>query len=221
MLETFELHERSFNGHLSLPSSGKGTGVLLLHAWWGLNGFIIQTCDKLAREGFVTLSLDYYSGEVARTIDEAKACRQKLDRKATNKLVTLAVDYLNDLPAVTSAGIGVIGFSLGCSFAIEAARSRNQIVKAVALFYGTGGGKFDKSRAAFMGHFAENDKWGAHPKKVNALAGRIRAAGQEATFHTYPDTEHWFVETDRPEYNQEAAELAWERTFKFLREEPG
>jgi hypothetical protein len=58
----------------------------------------------------------------------------------------------------------------------------------VVLFYGNGGGKFDKTAAAFMGHLAENDDWGAHPRKVNALADRIRAAKQEVKFYTSPNT---------------------------------
>lgn len=221
MMQTFDENGRSFSGHLSLPESGKGTGILLLHAWWGLNQFTIQTCDRLAKEGFVTLAPDYYAGEVARKIDEAKAYRLNLIRRSTNNLVARAVDYLSSQPSLTHSSIGVIGFSLGASFAIEAARGRNQIVKAVVLFYGTGGGKFDKAKAAFMGHFAENDKWGAHAKKVNALANRIQSAGLEAKFYTYRGTEHWFVETDRPEYKQDATELAWECTIKFLREELG
>lgn len=66
-----------------------------------------------------------------------------------------------------------LGFSLGVIFAIEAAWRRNQFVKALVLFYGTGGGKFNKTTATFMGHFAENDDWGAHTRKVNALEDRI------------------------------------------------
>lgn len=220
-MQTFDTDGSSFKGHLSLPGSGRGTGVLLLHAWWGLNQCIIQMCDELAQAGFVSLAPDYYGGDIPRTIDEAKACRDKLERKTTNKLVTLAVDYLSSQPFLTSSHIGVIGFSLGGSFAVEAARSRAQVVKAVVLFYGTGGGKLDKTLASFMGHFAENDQWGAHPEKVKALDDRIRSSGREARFYTYRDTEHWFAETNRPEYQPEAAGLAWERTIEFLREQLG
>jgi carboxymethylenebutenolidase len=220
-MQTFEVNQSSFRGHLSLPGSGEGPGLLLLHAWWGLNPIMIQTCDRLAEAGFVTLAPDYYAGQVATSIEEALTCRRTVDRKPTNKLVALALDYLISRPSLTGPALGVIGFSLGCGFAIEAARSRNQVVKAVVLFYGTGGGKFDKSGAAFMGHFAQKDQWGAHPAKVDALADRIRSAGLEAAFFTYQDTEHWFAEGDRPEYNPAAAELAWERTIAFLRAELG
>jgi carboxymethylenebutenolidase len=218
-MQTFEVNGSIFQGYLSKPSTGKGIGILLLHAWWGLNHFTVQTCDRLAQAGFVTLAPDYYDGRVAKTIEEAKVAREKMDRKSSQKLINQAVDFLSGLPSLTGSGIGAIGFSLGASFAVEVARSRNEIIKTVVLFYGTGGGKIEKTNATFLGHFAENDKWGAHPPKVKALANRIRLAGKNAKFYTYSQTEHWFVEADRPEYNKEAAELAWERTIKFLRDE--
>ena len=78
---------------------------------------------------------------------------------------------------------------------------------------------FNKTAASFMGHFAENDEWGAHSSKINALADRIRSTKQNLKFYTYPNTKHWFFETDRPEYDQNASQIAWERTINFLQEE--
>ncbi|MCC9078558.1 dienelactone hydrolase family protein [Litorilinea aerophila] len=215
-MHTVESRRQSFQGYLALPPSGSGPGVLLLHAWWGLNPFIQELSDRLAQAGFVTFAPDYYDGAVATTIEDATRHRQALDRKATNRLVADAVDFLVDLPALTSSQIGVVGFSLGCGFAIEAARSRNQTVNAVVLYYGTGGGKFDKVQADFLGHFAAQDEWGAHGARAKALAERIQTAGRNALFHIYPETEHWFAEADRPEFDPEAAELAWDRTVQFL-----
>ena len=220
-LLTFEVNGTTFQGYLSTPRSDTGPGVLILHAWWGLNRFTIQTCDRLAQAGFITLAPDYYHGQMVETIEEAINTREKIDRKSTQKLVNRAVDYLSSLPSVTGSGIAAIGFSLGASFAIEVARSRNEIIKAVVLFYGTGGGKIEKINATFLGHFAEHDQWGAHPTKMKALENRIRLAEKDARFYTYPETQHWFAEADRPEYKQEAAELAWERTIQFLHDELG
>ena len=46
----------------------------------------------------------------------------------------------------------------------------------------------------------------------------MRAAGLNPTLYIYPQKSHWFFETDRPEYDPEAAELAWTRMLEFLRE---
>ena len=216
MLQQFDINGNRFNGYLALPEMEVRASLLLLHAWWGLNKFIITTCDKFAEEGFLAFAPDYYDKNVAVTIDEAKSYRQKLDRKSTIKLVNHAADFLWAHPSNAMQKIGVLGVSLGAGYAIEVSRQKSHYVNAVVLYYGTGGGKFNKTQAAFMGHFAENDTWGAHTKKVNALADRIRAAGKNLFFYTYNNTEHWFAETDRPEYDRDAADLAWGRTISFL-----
>jgi carboxymethylenebutenolidase len=115
-------------------------------------------------------------------------------------------------------GCGVIGFSLGCSYALEIARSRSDNVAAVVLFYGTGGGKYHAVQADFLGHFAENDQWGAHAEKVSSLKKRLSQSDGQVIFHTYPGTNHWFFESDRTDaYNEAAAKEARIRTIEFLR----
>ena len=90
-------------------------------------------------------------------------------------------------------------------------------IRSVVLFYGTGGGDFSTSRAAYLGHFAENDPY-EPPAGVDELEESLRQAGRPVTFYRYPGTGHWFFEPDRTDaYNQAAATLAWERTLTFLR----
>ena len=52
---------------------------------------------------------------------------------------------------------------------------------------------------------------------VRAMETDMRTAGIDPLFYTYPGTSHWFFEQDRPEYDPDAAELAWSRTLEFLR----
>jgi carboxymethylenebutenolidase len=50
------------------------------------------------------------------------------------------------------------------------------------------------------------------------LEEALKGAGRPVGFHIYPDTGHWFFESDRQDaYNEAAATLAWERTLTFLR----
>lgn len=110
----------------------------------------------------------------------------------------------------------MIGFSLGAYYALDLAAADPEHIRSVVLFYGTGGGDFSTSRAAYLGHFAENDPYEPQ-SNVNELEESLRRAGRPVTFYRYPDTGHWFFEPDQTEaYNQAAATLAWERTLTFL-----
>lgn len=181
---------------------------------------------RLAAEGFVALAVDYYGGKVAASIEEAKDLRSTLDRTRVQAKVTEA---LRDLGAEEVAGrrkpealkgrkLGVIGFSLGTGLAADLARTRPAEVAAVVLFYGVPGGKFDRVKASFQGHFAERDDWGATPERIDGFRERLAGAGVKHSLYTYPGTRHWFFEDDLPDaYDPEAARLAWERTVEFLK----
>src|SRR5512138_4039475 len=67
------------DGYLAVPSTGKGPGVLVLHAWWGLNDTIKGLCGRLAESGFVAFAPDLYHGKVADTIAGAQALGNAID----------------------------------------------------------------------------------------------------------------------------------------------
>lgn len=208
--------------YLATPERGNGAGILVLHAWWGLTPDFTAICDRLAANGFVALAPDLYpDGATAQTISEAEELRDALDESGdeTDGVIQQAAEQLLDLPGVTGARIGVIGFSLGAYWALQLSQSRPELVDAAVTVYGTDDGDYRTATAAYLGHFAENDDY--EPLDlVRTLETRIRAAGREATFYTYPGTSHWFFEPSRGDvYNAEAAELVWERTLAFLKEQ--
>ena len=51
---------------------------------------------------------------------------------------------------------------------------------------------------------------------VRAMEQDMKNAGLDVTLHIYPNVSHWFMESDRPEYDPAVAQLAWDRTFEFL-----
>ncbi len=201
--------------YIALPEGAAGPAVLVLHAWWGLNEFFQSLCDRLAGEGFVAVAADLFGGRVAHTIPEAEALIQLEQEEPLTQILTDVLDILKTLPAVTGQGIGVIGASMGAWWALKLSVMEPERVRAVVLFYGTGAQDFTRARAAIQGHYAENDPYES-AEDVNWLEEQLRAAGREVEFFRYPGTKHWFIETDRPEYDPDAAQLAWERLVAFL-----
>ncbi|MFN8534289.1 MAG: dienelactone hydrolase family protein [Dehalococcoidia bacterium] len=201
--------------HLALSPTGRGPGVLVIHAWWGLNTFLKGLCDRLAVEGFVAAAPDLYDGKVAVTIEEAERLRTVRRKEPVYRTLIRALEVLGEHPGVTGERLGVIGFSMGGHWALWLAQRPDLPVAAAVTFYGARGGDYSRSRAAFQGHFAQHDKW--NPEAAIRRLGRA-LAGQDAEIYQYPNTDHWFFEADRPDaYDQAAAELAWQRTVAFLR----
>jgi len=212
----FSVSRSRANAYLAIPEGGDVPGVLVLPAWWGLTDFFKGVCVRLAKSGFVALAPDIYHGKTATTISEAKRLRSKLNSAKLNKELDSATDYLLATFAETGGRIGVVGFSLGASWALWLATARPKEVAAVVTFYGTSKEDYKKAHADFLGHYAEHDEW--EPlDSVRELEKRLRAAGKEVEFNVYPSTTHWFFEENQPNaYNPEAAKLAWERTLRFL-----
>ncbi len=207
------------DGVLAMPPSGTGDGVLLLHAWWGLNDTMRSLATRLADAGFVTFAPDLYHGAVAATIPEAEALGKQLDARMEQARteVAEAVAFLRSRTSDPTRGVAAIGFSLGAFYALDLSAGHPEAVDRVVLFYGAGPADFDKARAVYQGHFASDDDY-EPPSGVEALRADLERAGRPAEFHTYPGTRHWFFEPDRTQaYDADAAALAWTRTLEFLR----
>jgi carboxymethylenebutenolidase len=216
MVSTSIVDSDNLKGYLSLPKKKSGKGLLLLHAWWGLNDFFKTLTNRFAGEGFVAFAPDYYNGRVATTVDEANNLVRKFDKKEAEAIHKNALDYLKQHPSIIGEKIGVLGVSLGTRYAVNLARKRPNDIGAIVLFYGVVGGKFDGFRIPIQGHFAEEDEWGADPKAVKKFETRLGDGAFQ--FYIYQGTTHWFLEEDVTEaYHQPSAELAFRRTLAFLK----
>lgn len=212
----FRSGEKTSSGYLALPSSGAGPGIIVLHAWWGLNAFFVQICDRLAGEGYVVMAPDLYGGKVAGSVEEANTLVKSLDFDAAQQTVLQAVETLLQHPAVQGNNIGALGCSLGVYFTLLLSTLRPEQIAAAVLFYGVVDADFTKARCAYLGHFAENDVWDSL-EEARKMEAAMHAAGREVTFYVYPGVGHWFIEENQPEaYTPEAARLAWDRTVRFL-----
>lgn len=218
------------SGYLSLPSSGSGPGVIVVQEWWGLNPQIKGVADRLASEGFVALAPDLYRGELAghAEMDRAGELMGKMPMERAARDMSGAVDFLAAHPAVTGESVGAIGFCMGGGLVLVLGCLRADKISAVVPFYGVLGFDDDnapdwsKLAAAVEGHYAETD--GFFPvEKVRALEAGLQGLGKQVTLHVYPGTGHAFANETNAlgTYDAEAAQLAWERSVKFLHDNLG
>jgi carboxymethylenebutenolidase len=214
---TFDVNGQAAKGSLAIPSGGVGPGVIVLHAWWGLNEVFKNLCDRLAAEGFVAFAPDLNEGRIAQTVAEAEQIMSELSFERKQAIASTLVDFMRARPEVRNEPLSLIGFSMGGAWSLVLASEQPEEYKKVVLFYGAGGVDFTKVKADILGHFSNSDDW--EPLDgIRAMEEDMHAAGLEPTFHIYPDMSHWFFEENRPEFDPQAAEVAWKRTLEFLRE---
>jgi len=196
-------------------------GVVVFHAWWGLNDDTVAFVDRRAAAGFVVVAPDLFGGQVASTIEEAGRLAGAADEAAINVIALAAVDHLADRLGPT-AGLAALGFSFGAHWAMWSPAERDRLVASVVYYGSTGGPFIGQARGPVVGHFAEADPYETD-EGIAEFEATLRSAGRDVLIHRYPGTGHWFVEPSQDAWRPDAADLAFDRTVAFLRKhlEPG
>lgn len=203
-------------GYLALPRTPEGPGILVLHAWWGLTDHVRGVCDRLAEAGYVALAPDLFAGRLATDVDDAQRQLGDADANELAHLTRSSLHALRSLPSTTDDPVGVLGFSMGASLALWLAARVPDAIIATAVYYGAQDIDMIDARSAFLGHYAEDDPYIDQDTLV-LLESELHLDGLDVEFHRYPGTRHWFAEPDRPEHDEAAATLAWDRTLTFFR----
>jgi carboxymethylenebutenolidase len=204
--------------YVQIPDRARA-GVVVLHAWWGLNDDVLDYADRLVDAGYAVIAPDMFGGQVATEREDAERLAHESDAGGADTIAFASVDDLAQRLG-PEAPLAVLGFSFGAAYALWAPSERERLVAAV-VYYGTYTGEFlARSTAPVLGHFAERDEF-EPDEGIRELEQALRDAGREVTIHRYPGTGHWFAEPSRDAYRAEAAEFAFSRTLDFLAERLG
>jgi carboxymethylenebutenolidase len=217
---TFASNGDEAYGYLASPTSGRGPGVIVIQEWWGLTTHIAHMADRLAGEGYVALAPDLYGG--VTTHDEGEALQLLLEIPVDRAARDLrgAVDYLLSRDEVVGETVGVVGFCMGGSFALELAVQEGGKIAAVVAFYPIGymPGDYAGLQAPVLIHIPDGDQINP-PTLAEELNEKISAdTGTKPEIDHYPAGHAFLNEEDLlGTYNAEQARIAWDRTVAFLR----
>jgi carboxymethylenebutenolidase len=205
---------RDCSGHLVEPKAGSGApGVVILQEWWGLNDQIKGVADRLAAIGYRALVPDLYKGKVTLDVAEAKHLMSNLNfGDAATQDLRGAAQHLKQ----SSAKVGVVGFCMGGALTVLAAMYVPE-ANACSSWYGfppEEAGDVRTIRTPLQLHLAERDQ-SFTPEAARALLAKLKEGNVPHEAYWY-DAGHAFFNEKGPNYNAEAAKLAWDRTVSFF-----
>jgi carboxymethylenebutenolidase len=208
----------TMRGLLSRPvdNEEKLPGIVVVHENRGLNPHIEDVARRAGIAGFIALAPDALTplGGYPGNDDDGRQLQRQRDRDSMLQDFIAAFEYLKTHQECNGK-VGVVGFCFGGWISNMMAVRIPDLLAAVP-FYGGQPSEDDvpNIKAPLLLHFAELDK------RVNegwpAYEAALKDQEKEYTAHVYPEVNHGFHNDTTPRYNQEAAELAWNRTIDFF-----
>jgi carboxymethylenebutenolidase len=206
-------------GYLVVPSALSGTApvVLVVHENRGLNPYVKDVARRLAKAGFVALAPDalYPVGGYPGNDDEGRSLQRSLDRAKIEQDFIAAAKFLK-AHELSNGKLGAVGFCFGGYVVNMLAAAIPDTLDAGVPFYGTPAAKEIRKdiKAPLLIQLAELDT------RVNSnwpeYEADLKAYNVEYTMHMYANANHGFHNDSTSRYDEEMAELAWQRTLEFF-----
>ena len=216
----------TFSAYLAQPDQETAPGILVIQEIFGVNKVMRDLCDGFAAQGYVALCPDLFwrqepgidiTDQSEEEWNQAFSLYQGFDEAAGVQDLIASLAFLREFPRC-SGKAGSVGFCLGGKLAYLMA-TRSDADCSVG-YYGVGiedaldeTGKIDKP---LMLHIAEKDQF-CPPEAQSKIIAAMQSASTVAV-HSYSGVDHAFARIGGAHYDQEAADLANNRTATFFTE---
>ncbi len=207
-------------GLLSKPVDAKGKlgGIIVVHENRGLNPYIEDVARRAALAGFITLAPDALTplGGYPGNDDAGREMQAKRNGEEMNQNFLDAYAWLKNNKDCNGK-VGVVGFCYGGGISNMMAVRVPDLAAAVP-YYG-GQPKVEdvpKINAPLLLHYASLDTritngWPAYETALKANNKKYQA-------YIYEGANHGFHNDTTPRYDKAAAELSWQRTIDFFKQ---
>lgn len=189
--------------------------VLLFHHVQGLTPGVVAFAEQLAEGGHTVHTPDLYDGRTFTEMDAGFAYMKGLDEDAVNRIVEEAA-------AALPGDVVYAGISWGVLHAQRLAQTRPNARGALlyeACFPITGEWAFGPwpEGLPVQVHGMDHDEFFALEGDLDAARELVTAVGPDrGEVFTYPGDAHLFTDSSLPSYDDDAAQLALDRSRRFL-----
>ena len=216
-----------FEGHLALPESGFGPGLVVIQEIFGVNDYIKGACERLAKLGYVALAPDLYwrlgpgiaiDEKEPGGLERAFGHVRQLDFAKAHDDATAALEHLRGLPELLGGKAGILGFCLGGGVSFMVAALSDPVT--CVSYYGSAVpdalGLARNVSCPILFHFGGADDY--IPAEKQEAIREAFAHHPETEFHVHEGAGHAFDNHNAPMMHHErAAREAWAQTADFLK----
>ena len=213
ILEITAKDKHQFSAYISQPSVKPKAGIVIIQEIFGVNTHIKEVTDLYASKGYLCIApslFDRIEKNVILNYDETGVTKGRNLKELCDK--NALKDIEASISVVSSAGkVGVIGYCWGGSLSWRIGCEASN-VSASVCYYGGDIPKLKnlKPNCNVLTHFGELDK--GIPINDVKIFEEIRP---EVLTYTYP-ADHGFNCDHRSQFNKKCADIALDRTLKFL-----
>ena len=225
--ETIKVDGSDMQMYLSVPEgSGPFPAVLVSQHGPGVNDYIQDFVNKLAKEGYVACEPELYHRVTEEMLADGSSPGQHLNDPEIVADVNATVEFLRSRPFVDGERLGVTGFCQGGRTTWLAAATNPHFKAAVPFFGGnirvpvgdSDQSPFDRTsgmKCPVLFHFGALDT-NPSPEDQATYDEELTRLGIPHQFYSYPGADHAFTDYNRDRYQKEASDIAWPRTLEFF-----
>lgn len=208
--------DSKINAFVARPlSGGRHPSLVLIHDDAGLNEQAMQAARSFAEAGFYTFVPDLlsHSGGVGqfKIPDQVAEALNQLSADQTAEDLRAGYSYLRST-LNPDADASAVGFGWGGWRTFLLAEKVSGLARAVVYSGSAPNIGLHEIETNFLAHYGQYDF---------RLAGNAlwlqKELGKRFAYFIYPGADHRFYDDSSPQFQADAAKLAWSRTLDFLR----
>lgn len=204
------------NGYFARPEAeGEYPGIVMIHENRGLRPEIKMMAEELAKDGYMVLAVDLFSGKIVDTQEEARQLTSAFNQDSGTANMKAAAKYLRDKGATKIASLG---WCFGGRQSVNLAISGEPLAATVVYYGGGMATSVDQLKPIkwpVLGVFGDKDQV-IPVETVKTFESSLNTLGVENDIHIYSGVGHAFANPSGANYAPEETKDAWAKTVAFL-----